>query len=151
MAVQLTLLDGDTGGKRSSLELLVGGVVGLPNGLQDGTVTGQAFVWDGTAWVPNPQNSAFAVRIGRVIAPGTGPLLLASASAVEVAVDPGVGNHYLVTTPEGHLSDTIGLAFNAATPIPTPTITGSRAGNAALASLLTALAALGLIIDGTSA
>lgn len=32
-----------------------------------------------------------------------------------------------------------------------PTITGSRGGNAALASLLTALAAMGLIIDGTSA
>ena len=32
-----------------------------------------------------------------------------------------------------------------------PTITGSRGGNAALANLLTALAAMGLIIDGTSA
>lgn len=32
-----------------------------------------------------------------------------------------------------------------------PTISGSRGGNAALASLLTALAAMGLIIDGTSA
>jgi hypothetical protein len=33
----------------------------------------------------------------------------------------------------------------------TPTISGSRGGNAALASLLTALANMGLIIDGTSA
>lgn len=32
-----------------------------------------------------------------------------------------------------------------------PTITGSRAGNAALASLITALAGMGLIIDGTTA
>lgn len=32
-----------------------------------------------------------------------------------------------------------------------PTVSGSRGGNAALASLLTALAAMGLIIDGTSA
>jgi hypothetical protein len=32
-----------------------------------------------------------------------------------------------------------------------PTITGSRGGNAALANLLTALAAMGLIVDGTSA
>lgn len=31
-----------------------------------------------------------------------------------------------------------------------PTVTGSRAGNAALASLLTALAAMGLIVDGSS-
>lgn len=54
MAVQLTLLDGDTGGKRSSLELLAGGVQGLPNGLPSGTVTNQPLVWDGTAWVPAP-------------------------------------------------------------------------------------------------
>jgi hypothetical protein len=33
----------------------------------------------------------------------------------------------------------------------TPTITGSRGGNAALASLLTALADLGIIVDGTGA
>ena len=41
--------------------------------------------------------------------------------------------------------------FGAATPIVKPTVTGSRGGNAALASLLTALAALGLITNGTSA
>jgi hypothetical protein len=32
-----------------------------------------------------------------------------------------------------------------------PAVTGSRAGNAALASLLSALAGLGLIVDGSSA
>ena len=32
-----------------------------------------------------------------------------------------------------------------------PTVTGARAGNAALASLLSALAGLGLIIDGSAA
>lgn len=36
-------------------------------------------------------------------------------------------------------------------PISKPTVTGSRGANAALASLLTQLAALGLINDGTSA
>lgn len=43
------------------------------------------------------------------------------------------------------------LAFNGATPINKPTVTGSRGGNAALASLLTALAQLGLITDSTTA
>lgn len=43
------------------------------------------------------------------------------------------------------------LAFNGATPITKPTVTGSRGGNAALASLLTALATLGLITDSTTA
>ena len=37
------------------------------------------------------------------------------------------------------------------TPVVRPTVTGSRAGNAALASLLTALAGIGWIIDSSSA
>lgn len=40
-------------------------------------------------------------------------------------------------------------AFGA-TPVAKPTVTGSRGGNAALASLLTALQNLGLIVDSTS-
>lgn len=43
------------------------------------------------------------------------------------------------------------LAFNGATPVTKPTVTGSRGGNAALASLLTALDTLGLITDSTTA
>lgn len=43
------------------------------------------------------------------------------------------------------------LGFHGATPVTKQTVTGSRGGNAALASLLTALANLGLITDGSSA
>jgi len=43
------------------------------------------------------------------------------------------------------------VGFNGTTAIAKPTITGSRAGNAALASLLTALANYGLITDSTTA
>lgn len=49
------------------------------------------------------------------------------------------------------IADGPAIGFNAAAPIPKPTITGSRGGNAALASLLTELANYGLIIDGTTA
>jgi hypothetical protein len=42
------------------------------------------------------------------------------------------------------------VGFFGATPASKPTVTGSRGGNAALASLLTALATLGLITDGTT-
>lgn len=42
------------------------------------------------------------------------------------------------------------LGFFAASPVAKPTVTGSRGGNAALASLLTALANLGLITDSSS-
>jgi hypothetical protein len=44
-----------------------------------------------------------------------------------------------------------GWAFNNQTPTATDTVTGSRGGNAALADLLTKLAAKGIVIDGTSA
>lgn len=44
-----------------------------------------------------------------------------------------------------------GLAFNDGLPAYKPSITGSRGGNAALASLLTTLASMGLITDNTTA
>lgn len=47
--------------------------------------------------------------------------------------------------------DSTGLGFFATAPVAKPTITGSRGGNAALASLLTGLANLGLITDSTTA
>lgn len=43
------------------------------------------------------------------------------------------------------------LGFHGANPIAKQTVTGSRGGNAALVSLLTALANLGLITDGSTA
>jgi hypothetical protein len=43
------------------------------------------------------------------------------------------------------------IGFYNATPATKPTVTGSRGGNAAVANLLTALAALGLILDSTTA
>ncbi|MCF0086605.1 MULTISPECIES: collagen-like protein [unclassified Streptomyces] len=48
-----------------------------------------------------------------------------------------------------HLGSTLG--FYGATAVAKPAVTGSRGGNAALASLLTALASLGLITDSTTA
>ena len=42
------------------------------------------------------------------------------------------------------------VGFHGAAPTARPAVTGSRGGNAALTSLLTALAAKGLIIDSTS-
>ena len=46
--------------------------------------------------------------------------------------------------------DGSGIGFYGTVPIAKPTVTGSRGGNAALASLLTALANLGLITDNTT-
>jgi hypothetical protein len=47
-------------------------------------------------------------------------------------------------------STATGLGFNGASPIAKPTITGSKGSNAALASLITALASYGLVTDSTT-
>jgi hypothetical protein len=75
-----------------------------------------------------------AANINLVVRPkGTGTLVLGGGSANQLQV-----------------SDT-GLGFYGTAPQAKPTITGSRGGNAALASLLTALAAQGLITNSSSA
>ncbi|MCA3003785.1 MAG: hypothetical protein IOD15_00290 [Phycisphaerales bacterium] len=48
-------------------------------------------------------------------------------------------------------TDGTGIGFFGVTPVARPAVTGSRGGNAALASLLTQLASLGLITDSTTA
>ncbi|MFN0088660.1 MAG: BppU family phage baseplate upper protein [Acidimicrobiales bacterium] len=47
--------------------------------------------------------------------------------------------------------DGSGVGFYGTAPVAKPTVTGSRGGNAAVASLITALASLGLLTDSTTA
>ena len=54
------------------------------------------------------------------------------------------------TGPTGATGPAGATGATGPTPGPRQTVTGSRGGNAALASLLTALATLGLITDSTS-
>lgn len=61
----------------------------------------------------------------------------------------GLGTGVAVTT--AALGGAIAVGFFGQAPAAKPTITGSRGGNAALASLLTALATLGLITNNTTA
>lgn len=56
-----------------------------------------------------------------------------------------------VTVSTASIGGAIALGFFGGTPAAKPTVTGSRGGNAALASLLTALATLGLITNNTTA
>lgn len=58
---------------------------------------------------------------------------------------------YNAVTMQSSLKVQGNIGFYNATPVARPTITGSRGSNAAVASLLTALALQGLIIDGTTA
>lgn len=68
------------------------------------------------------------------------PLVLAQNNTARASFNTG-GGLQIITT----------VGFNNTTPIAKPAVTGSRDGNAALASLLTALANYGLITDSTSA
>lgn len=69
-------------------------------------------------------------------------------------IEIGNGTDFKFTTSFGTRLGTAAtekLAFWGATPVVQPTVTGSRAGNAALASLLTQLQTIGLLIDSSTA
>lgn len=93
---------------------------------------------------------------------GVGAFVMSKTVDGELAFDRYVdgdfaGRSIILDRDTGVVSLTEGLAhsgpvgFFGATPTTKPTITGSRGGNAALASLLTQLAALGLITNSTTA
>lgn len=56
-----------------------------------------------------------------------------------------------ISTMLADLERRVRLLENSGLVVSPPTVTGSRGGNAALASLLTKLALLGIIVDGTTA
>ena len=80
--------------------------------------------------------------------------ILSARTDAGVAIDTPItiiraaGGAMTLSRPVAH-SSTCG--FNGTAPITKPTVTGSRAANAALASLLTALAGYGLVTDSTTA
>jgi hypothetical protein len=81
----------------------------------------------------------------------------AGNSQADLQIGPGLTNEHLILgNSVNNLLGFYGYGQNG-TAGPSPngvtqqTVTGSRGGNAALASLLTALARLGLIVDGTTA
>lgn len=69
-----------------------------------------------------------------------------SLGATAIASDPGIGSLNL----DGKLSVGGNAGFNGTAAIAKPTVTGSRGGNAAVASLLTSLASYGLLTDSSS-
>lgn len=85
---------------------------------------------------PASSNEAFAEYAKLVGATFTGPLIAGSSSGTPVHRLDGASNT---------------LGFHGSAAVPKQTVSGSRNGNAALASLITALANLGLISDGTVA
>jgi hypothetical protein len=90
-----------------------------------------------------PVASNNVVRITPTVAGGT-PLIST------VGVDANV-NLNLLCQGTGGVRVQSNIGFNNTVPIAKPTVTGAKGSNAALASLLTALAAYGLVTDSTTA
>jgi hypothetical protein len=110
---------------------------------------GQTFV---TGLALGPAN---ATRHSSLTGDNVGNVTVDAASLVPTAP----GATFLGTSPnpfgsvfatESVMTKGLGV-FGATPPTTRPTVTGSRGGNAALASLLSALAATGIIADGTTA
>ena len=80
-------------------------------------------------------------------------VLVSSANNTYLACSPtGPGNGYLADSSLNvkFAFNATGLAFYGTTPIAKPTVTGAKGGNAALTSLMTTLANLGLVTDSTT-
>ena len=102
------------------------------------------------AFRPTPAAAVGAALAAHVAAPDPHPTyatdtaLTAEMAAHVAAADPHTGYQREGQTIAGP------VGFYGAAPIAKPAVTGSRGANAALASLLTQLAALGLITDSST-
>lgn len=121
----------------------VGNVIPVTGVFTPGNVT--LFCWNATdaAFMPNgnvrtPNGNGYQGRLAN----GTGVTVITIANDL-VAIDPG-GNGAQIGTLGGK------LAFYGGTVQSKATVTGAKGGNAALTSLLTVLASMGLFVDGTS-
>lgn len=133
------------------------GGINLTGGTTGGGVPGNIFLQAGISG-STKQGGETDVYAGDNAGGGPGGDLFLSAGSALVS---GVGGNVHLSagsgTPSGLIfvdsaakfNDKVG--FSGVTPIARQTVTGSRGGNAALASFLTAMAATGLITDGSTA
>jgi hypothetical protein len=129
---------------------LSGGAISGP--LSANTNTGG---WSANNWgkqlLVTVSGPATSPAIGITDINGTNLWAIANVNGeLNIAAMPAYNNNSAGPTQRIRLTAT-GMGFNAATPVARPTVTGAKGSNAALASLMTALAAYGLVTDSTSA
>lgn len=119
--------------------------------------TGGLMRMEGSGGTAITDTSTFGITIENTNAAGNvsiacpGGVVIGSTTAVDISTNAG---DIEITSNGGKVeiarnsADTLG--FYAATPVAKPTVTGSKGGNAALASLLTALSSLGLVTDSST-
>jgi hypothetical protein len=107
---------------------------------------------DEKSWFVLSQSGLFAIYAATDASPTStsGANALLSANRTGVVIDTATLTATDITL-TGDVKVTGNVGFNNVTPIAKPTVSGSRGGNAALASLLTALANFGLITNSTTA
>lgn len=98
--------------------------------------------------------AAATPRLGIYFSPGGQGIRVGKMRIFPGVIRGDGGNGFLIQNAAGSSTwlqaNETGLGFYGATPIAKPAITGSRGANDALASLLTALANLGLVTDSSS-
>lgn len=147
----LVILGGLLTGKGIKLDSSLGAIEGV-------TLIGVSLQADPNIYIPSGGANVFDIRAyggmlfsGKTLLDDPGDLSV--GHRLEVGGHPNVWHGYRDTTIEGKVSLAgagYELGFLGATPITRPGVSGSRGGNAALASLITQLANLGLITDSTS-
>ena len=117
-----------------------GGDIGILEGMSNAVYLRCRFEAHETADIKFTSNSSQVMIIGGTTATTTTPLLNLSAAHQPCILAPDLmGLRFFGS-----------MGFNGAAAIAKPTVTGSRGGNSALESLLTALASYGLITDSTT-
>lgn len=164
MATQRTLLDGNTGQKFDSTELLVGAAIDSGGSLPIGTF------WSPLVWNPNTgewqQGGQAVLGFSEVIHPSDNlkftlysqnSVLLDSTLVSSADLDWAIVLKAIPDTPYNAIrvfydqaSGEYRIGFFDRPPQARPTIVGPRSNNAALANLLNALEDLGLIINNTT-
>ncbi len=129
----------------SDIGIYANGSISTNSGLNVGTATGAV---TGTVYASADGGGDYMTVIGNTVPTGKRGVYLTYDSVNDranlVARHTGTADKPLII-----LSSALG--FYGVAPVAKPTVTGSRGGNAALASVLTALANLGLITNSSSA
>lgn len=117
-----------------------------------GLITASAGANVTTADLALSSGSSLSINGYGIISEGGGIVSVGSDGGPGITIATSDGPSVAVTADGSKKmeANTTGIGFFAATPVAKPTVTGSRALNPALASLLTALATLGLITDSSS-
>lgn len=139
-----------TGARNGAVTLHYDGVSALATQTSGITVNASATNTFSEVRLVNAAGSQARVRLGSG-APGTFQFSNEADGGLTNFTCDDAGGTARTCISLGTASSASSVAFHGTAAINKPTVTGSRAGNAALASLLTALANYGLITDSSSA